>query len=258
LAVLDLESTGLNPRYDRIVEVAVVKVHPDGRQEEYLRRVNPERPISSGALEVHGITDADVADAPAFRDIAGELFGFLRGCDLAGFGILTFDLPLLAAEFARVGITLDPRTRVVDSKNVFHKKEPRTLSAALSFYCGTEHDEAHAALGDAKATYEVLVAQMDRYPDLPADVGALAEYCNPTVPDAVDPDGRLKWAGGEIIVNFGQKTGISLRELAENEPGYLRWILNKDFSPEVKAVVRDALDGKYPEPPGRQEEGEPT
>jgi len=249
LAVLDLESTGLNPRYDRIVEIAVLKVMPDGTQCEYERRVNPERPIPRDAMAVHGITDADVATAPTFRDIAGEVCNFLRGCDLAGFSIRGFDLTLLAAELARVGAQLEPGVRVVDAKTVFHKREPRTLSAALRFYCGGDHTDAHSALGDVRATLAVIEGQLAHYPDLPNTVAELDAYCNPAVAGGLDPDGRLKWADGEVVINFGQKSGLSLRSLCENEPGYLRWILSKDFNDQVKAVVRDALAGRFPQAP---------
>ena len=220
LVVIDLESTGLNPRYDRIVEVGALKVMPDGSRETYVQRVNPERPIPSAASAVHRITDEDVADAPAFRDIASQLFSFIRNCDLGGFNILGYDLPMLVAEFNRAGLQLDERQiKVIDAKVIFHKHEPRTLEAALNFYCQREHEDAHAALSDVLATYDVIEAQLGRYDDLPHDVKNLDEYCNPADESAVDRNGRL------------------------------RWILNKDFPEDVKSIVRDAMRGRFPTPP---------
>jgi len=249
LVVLDLESTGLNPRYDRIVEVAALKLHPDGRRERFHRRVNPQRPMPPAAASVHGLTDAVLAKEPPFVSVAGELIGFLRGADLAGFGIAQFDLPLLRAEFARVGVTLaETDLRVVDAKVIYHRKEPRTLAAALRFYCNEEHADAHSAEADVRATLSVIEGQLARYPDLPRSVSELDRYCQPDREGAVDREGRLKWSAGEVVVNFGQKSGVLLRELAEREPKYLQWMLNRDFSPEVKAIVRDALNGKFPEP----------
>ena len=246
MVVRDLESTGLNPRYDRIIEVGAVKIHPDGRRESYEQRVNPERPIPAAAVAVHGIRQEDLAGEPTFRDIAGALGRFLRGADLAGFGIRQFDLPLLQSEFARVGIEIDPSTyRIVDAKTIFHKREPRTLEAALHFYCSDAHPEAHSAMGDALATAAVLEGQLERYPDLPQNIEALDALCYPRDPDAVDPDGKLRWSDDEVIIDFGQKRGQSLRELAMHEPSYLRWILNKDFSEDVKRVIGLALEGKF-------------
>lgn len=246
LVILDFEATGLNPRYDRIVEIGALKVHPDGRRETYEQRINPERPIPPQAMAVHGIRDADVAAAPTFGDIADRLHDFLRGCDLAGFGIEQYDLPLLKAEFGRVGIHFDARgNHVIDAKTIFHKKEPRDLSAALDFYCGKRHDGAHSAMDDVNATFDVLQQQTLHYDDLPRDADGLARFCNPPDADAVDPEGRLRWAGDEIVLAFGQKRGLSLRQLMREEPGYLKWILKKDFSDDVKSVVRDALAGRF-------------
>lgn len=252
LVVIDLETTGVNFRYDRIIEIGAVKLHPDGRREVFERRVNPERPIPMEAQNIHGISDEDVEDKLPFHGVAGELLRFLIGCDIAGFGVQRFDIPMLAAEFSRVGIEFpDKDTRVVDAQIIFHQREPRTLSAALKLYCDKSHDDAHSALADVEATLDVLQGQLTYYGDLPTDVDALAAICNPDAADQLDREGKLKWSGDDILIAFGQKSGQSLRDLVHGEPGYLKWMLKKDFSPEVKTIVENALNGNFPRPPGR-------
>ncbi len=254
LVVLDLETTGVNYRYDRIVEIGAVKIYPDGRRETFDRRINPERLIPIEAIRIHGISDADVEDAPPFHAIAGELLRFLRGCDIAGFGVQRFDLPMLAAEFNRVGVVFpDPGVRVVDAQIIFHKREPRTLGAALELYCGKSHEDAHSALADVLATLDVLDGQLQRYPDLPHDLQALALYCNPEDNTLLDRDGKLRWSGDEVVIGFGQKAGMALRELATHEPAYLRWMLKREFSQEVKTIVQNALNGQFPKPEASNE-----
>lgn len=247
LVALDLETTGTNVGRDRIVEFAAVKIRPNGERERLVIRINPERSIPPEATAVHGITDEDVAGAPTFADVAAQLYEFLNGCDLAGFGIVRFDVPLLTTEFRRVGVELDrARTRLVDAQIIYHLREPRNLTAALAFYCGRDLANAHSAEADALAAWDVLQGQLAKYPDLPHSVEDLDQFCNPRDPDAVDPDGKLRWSAGQVVLTFGQKAGMSLRELAETEPSYLRWILNKDFSPEVKKLAENALGGVFP------------
>lgn len=247
VVVLDLETTGVNHRYDRIIEIGAVKIHPDGREQVFERRVNPERPIPPESQGIHGISDEDVEDELPFHGVAGELLRFLRGCDICGFGVQRFDIPMLAAEFSRVGVVFpDEGTQVVDAQVIFHKREPRTLSAALELYCGREHEDAHSALADARASIEVLEGQLAHYGDLPRDVSSLAAFCAEENADNVDREGKLKWSGDEVIIAFGQKAGIPLRDMAESEPGYLRWMLKRDFSPEVKTIVQNALSGTFP------------
>ena len=247
LVVFDLETTGINPRNDRIVEFAAIKVLPDGSEESLTLRINPEQPIPAEATAIHGISDADVAEAPTFRKAARQVLDFLSGCDLSGFNIIRFDVPLLCQEFRRVNIEFDiSKIRMIDAQRIYHMREPRTLAAALNFYCGQSHDNAHSAEADTRATLNVLEAQLQKYSDLPRDVSELDAICNPRDPEALDNEGKLKWRDNEVIIAFGQKNGIPLRKMANTEPGYLRWMLNKDFSPEVKAIVRDALEGKFP------------
>jgi DNA polymerase-3 subunit epsilon len=254
LAFLDLETTGVNPRLDRIVEIAVVKLRPDGGRETWKRRINPQRPIPAAVTAIHGIRDADVATAPTFAEIAFDLQRFLGGCDLAGFGIIRFDVPLLAEEFRRVNVEFPPpEAKQVDVQRIYHQREPRTLSAALKFYRGRDHVGAHGAEADVLATIDVLEGQFGMYADLARDVDGLAAVGQPPKDDVIDAGGRLRWNGDEVVVNFGQKNGTSLRELAANEANYLRWMLNKDFPADVKKIVKDALEGRFPQrtPPAK-------
>ncbi len=252
LVVLDIESTGINPRQDRLIDLALVTVHPDGRREERTFRVNPEIPIPPEATAIHHITNADVVGAPTFRQAAPRILEALAGCDLAGFNIARFDLPMLAEEFARAGVAFDvDGRRVVDVQRIFHKKEPRDLSAALAFYCGELHLGAHGAEADARATAAVLDAQLATYPDLPRTVEALDQFCNPPRdPSWADRAGKLKWVGGELRINFGTANfGQPLKDLARANPKFLLWILKSDFPADTKQIVAGILEGRFPAPP---------
>jgi len=260
LAVLDIESTGINPRMDRIIDLAIVKLFPDGRREQHVFRVNPEIPIPAETTAIHRITNADVAHAPPFRQKAAEILAILEDCDLGGFGIARFDLPMLAEEFARAGFAFDPDSRrVVDAQRIYHKKEPRDLSAAVTFYCGTMHLGAHGAEADALATLEVLEAQLQKYGDLPHSPEELDKYCNPPRnPAWADRAGKLIWQNGELLINFGVKNiGQKIKDLARDNPKFLLWILKSDFPSDTKRIVADALEGSFPAPPAAKEaEGE--
>jgi len=249
LVVFDLETTGQFPNEDRIVEIACLKLRPDGKRESLVRRVNPNRPIAVDATRVHGIRDEDVADAPSFEMIADELELFLRGCDLAGFNLTAFDLPLLRLEFERAG-RLFPAdgTRVVDAYSIFVQREQRNLSAALAFYCGREHKGAHGAEADVLATADVLLAQVERYADLPLDVAGLHDLCVDS--RYVDPARKFAWRDGEAVLNFSKLKGRPLRWLAKEERGFLEWIVKSDFQPETKHIAREALGGRFPQAPG--------
>lgn len=242
LVVFDTETTGTNPRTDRIIEIACVKIHPDGRREEWVRRVNPRQPIPPASTAIHGIGDGDVRDAPTFRDVAPELARFLEGCDLAGFNITGFDLPVLRAEFLRAGVPFPVADRrLVDAQRIFFAREPRHLSAAARFYRGLEHGGAHSALADAVMTLEVIAGQLERYADLPRSVGELHElYCAGLDQD-LDPEGRFRLVRGEPTVNFGKNRGRKLKDISREEPGFLRWILKGDFSEPVKDIARRYL-----------------
>ena len=250
IAFFDIESTGTNIRTDRIVDLAVVKVHPDGKRETHTFRVNPGMPIPIEASRVHGIYDADVKDAPSFKAVARQIAAVLEGCDLGGYNLLRFDIPMLCEEFNRAEVPFSAEgRRVIDAQRIFHQREPRDLSAALMFYTGKKHEGAHGALDDVVATIDVLEGQYERYADLPKDVTVLSEYCNPKKPGWADSTGKLKWVAGELTINFGSKQGAKLRDLATMEPGYLRWMIEKNFPRDTTELVSNALKGKYPEPP---------
>lgn len=242
LVVFDTETTGTNSRSDRIVEIACVKIHPDGRREDFERRLNPGIPIPAGSTAIHGITDADVAGAPRFRDIAAELVAYLEGCDLAGYNIAGFDLPVLRAEFLRVGVPFEVTDRrLVDAQRIFFAREPRHLAAAARFYCQSDHDGAHGARADAEMTLRVLVGQLERYAELPRSVGELHDQFCAGIDQDIDPEGRFRLVNGEPTVNFGKNRGRLLKDISREEPGFLRWILKGDFSEPVKSVARKYL-----------------
>ena len=251
LAALDLETTGTTPSSDRIVEISILRLALDGTEKLLRRRVNPQVPIPAGATAVHGITDSDVASEPTFAELTEEIEDFLEGCDLAGFNMTRFDLPMLEAEFQRAGVDFSRQGRsVVDAMAIFHKMEPRDLAAAARFYLGRPMPEVHTSETDVRATLDVLSAQVQRYADLPDDIEALHEFCNPVDPDWIDPEGKFVWAGGVATIAFGGHKGRALEDLAaEPEPNYLHWMLSKDFSPEVMQIVRNALDGRFPTRP---------
>lgn len=246
LAFFDLETTGLSTSHDRIIELAVLRISPNGDVLERVRRFNPEMPISPGAMAVHGITDEDLADEPPFRARAKSLFQLLEPCDLAGFNVRRFDLPMLVNEFKRAGLEFDIRSRkVLDMKMIFHREEPRDLSAAARFYLDREHEDAHEALGDIRTTAAVLVAQLERYPHLPRNVQELNAYCDEVGPIETELDRWFRTEDGERVFRRGKHDSRALSEVAATEPDYLHWMLNAtDMDDEVKAVVREALDAQ--------------
>ena len=226
VAFLDLETTGLATSSDRIVELAVVQLSPEGDVREGVRRFNPGIPIPPDATAIHGITDADVADAPPFSARARSLADLLDPCDLAGFNLRRFDLPMLVAEFKRAGVSFHPtRRRLIDVQTIFHREEPRNLSAAAKFYLGREHDEAHTALGDTRTTAAVFSAQLRRYAHLPRELDALHAYCDEVAPYRTELD---RWFGGKpgaYVFRRGKHRGRALAEIANSEPDYLEWML---------------------------------
>ncbi len=251
LVVFDIESTGVSPRKDRIIELAAIKLMPDGEEISKCWLMNPGVPIPPETTAIHGISDEIVKDCPTFADKAEEIFEFFHGCDLSGFNADRFDIPCLEEEFARVGMAFAPSARKhVDVQRIYHKKEPRDLSAAVRFYLGRNHDGAHGAEADTRATLEVLKAQMAKYSDLPATVDEMDEYLVPHDPMNADRAGTLRWKDGELTINFGKKKGESLKKLLLNEPNYLKWILKGDFDTEVRMIIKDLLDnGRLPPAP---------
>lgn len=251
LAIFDIESTGTDRRNDRIVDLALVILHPDGRRETRQFRVNPEMPIPAEATAVHGIRDADVQACPRFREIAPQVLELLKDCDLGGYNVASFDIPMLQEEFQRAGISFSTKGRfILDAQRIYHRREPRDLTAALAFYCGEPHAGAHGALADAEATLRVLAGQFRRYPDLPQTLEELDAYCNPQPPSAVDRAGKLRWCGGEIMLTIGKHKGAKLKDVVQRDRGFIQWIVNnKSFPPDTREILQDALNGVYPPPP---------
>lgn len=242
LVFFDLETTGVDPFNDRIVQIGAVKYMPDGSHEEKEWLINPAIPIPKVVSDIHGITDDMVKDAPLLGDVAEELEVLFGGADLGGYNVRNFDVPMLQAEFNRIGLSLDMEDiKMVDAMQIFRIKEPRTLTAAYKKYCGKDLVDAHSAIVDIKASVEVFEGQMKIYDDLPTSVEELHEYCFPTDPNAYDAEGKLKFFGKVLTINFGKNKGKPLQELALRDPGYLEWILNGSFSDKVKGAVREAL-----------------
>jgi DNA polymerase-3 subunit epsilon len=235
----DLETTGINIAKDRVVEIAILKVFPNGNKESKTWLVNPEVKIPQESSEIHGITDEKVANEPTFKELAASINEMIAGCDLAGFNSNRFDIPLLAEELMRAGIDFDMNDRkAVDVQVIFHKKEQRTLSAGYQFYCGKELVGAHGAEADTNATYEILLAQLDRYTDIENTVAALSEYST---------HGKRADFAGFILMNdkdqeifsFGKYKGRTVEEVFKENPGYNAWIQNADFPLYTKKVLRE-------------------
>jgi DNA polymerase-3 subunit epsilon len=237
LVILDLETTGVNIAADRIVEFSALKVSPGGAEEWLTLRLNPGIPISPEATRVHGISDADVANEPHFKDVAKKIAAFLEGCDLAGFNSMKFDIPILSEEFLRVNVDFNPaRHRYVDVQVIFHKKEQRTLSAAYRFYCNLELENAHSSKADTAATYEILKAQLDRYPDLENDIDKLSAFS--AFNNNADLAGRIVFnEQGQEVFNFGKHKGKPVEQVFKEEPSYYSWMMNGDFPLNTKQVI---------------------
>ncbi len=233
----DLETTGTNIASDRIVEISYHKVSPNGREETKTIRVNPGMPIPKAASDIHGITDADVADCPMFKAVAKEIARDIEGCDLAGYNSNRFDIPLLAEELLRADVDIDlMKRKFVDVQVIFHKMEARTLLAAYKFYCDKDLVGAHGAEADTLATYEVLQAQLDHYPELKNDVEYLSKFT--TQNNNVDFAGRMIYNDkGEEIINFGKHKGKKVVDVLKEDVGYYGWMMNSDFSLHTKKVL---------------------
>lgn len=238
LVFFDLETTGTNTTKDRIVEISILKVFPNGKQEIKTKRINPEMPIPKESSDIHGIFDEDVKDAPTFRQVAKSLADQIEGCDLAGFNSSRFDIPLLAEEFLRVGMDVDfSKKKLIDVQIIFHKKEQRTLEAAYRFYCDRTLEDAHSAEADTLATFEVLKAQLDKYDDLPNDMAKLAEEYS-FFNDNVDLAGRIIRNGNGIeVFNFGKHKGKAVSEVLRTEPSFYAWMMDADFPMNTKQAL---------------------
>ncbi|WP_396177045.1 exonuclease domain-containing protein [Flavobacterium sp.] len=237
ICFFDLETTGINVTNDRIVEIAIFKVYPNGNKESKTWLVNPTIPIPAETTAVHGITDEKVANEPTFAQLASTVYNMIKDSDLAGFNSDRFDIPLLAEELLRAGVDFDMKNRVaVDIQTIFHKKEERTLSAAYKFYCGETLENAHSAEADTMATYEILKSQLERYEDLPREMKSLSEYT--TRKKTADFAGFIVIdKDGEEAFSFGKHKGKKVNDVLDAEPGYFSWLQNADFPLYTKKVL---------------------
>jgi DNA polymerase-3 subunit epsilon len=244
LAIFDLETTGINITSDRIVEIAIIKVYPDGTEERYCQRVNPQMPIPKNISEIHGIYEEDILNEPTFTEIAETVVAFIGESDLAGYNSNKFDIPVLAEELMRVGSTFDiSKRKFVDVQNIFHKMEQRTLAAAYQFYCKKDIEKAHNALYDAQATWDVLKAQVERYEDLTNDISFLSEFSKAGNFNLLDFAGRLAIdEDGNAIYNFGKHKGKTIKQVSLIEPGYYGWMLDADFPLYTKQCLRKEME----------------
>lgn len=244
LAIFDLEATGLDVTNDRIVEIAILRVDVDGTTHEFSSKVNPLIPIPEEVSLIHGIYDADVANEKSFAELTPEIIEFLQDADLAGYNSNKFDIPLLAEEFLRAGSDFDISSRKqVDVQNIFHKMEQRTLVAAYAFYCNKELNNAHQAMADVTATWEVLKAQLEKYDNLEGNVEFLADFTRVGNFDLLDFAGRIAVnERGEAIYNFGKHKGKTVREVSDIEPGYYGWMLDANFPLYTKQVLRKEME----------------
>jgi DNA polymerase-3 subunit epsilon len=234
---IDIEGTGLNVGSDRIVEIALLKIYPNGNKESKVFRINPTIPIPAEVSKIHGIYDKDVAESPTFKEVARDINSFLGGCDLAGYNSNKYDIPILIEELTRAEVFFDLSGRkLIDVQNIFHKMEQRTLSAAYNFYCNKILENAHSAEADTDATYEVLIAQLEKYDSLKNDIDFLSQFSSIT--KNVDLAGRIIFnEKGEEVFNFGKYKGKLVLEIFEKEPSYYDWIIKGDFSTNTKTVV---------------------
>lgn len=237
ICFFDLETTGINITTDRIVEIAIFKVYPNGNKESKTWLVNPTIPIPAETTAIHGISNKKVASEPTFAELASAVYNMIKDSDLAGFNSDRFDIPLLAEELLRAGVDFDMKNRVsVDIQTIFHKKEERTLGAAYKFYCGETLENAHSAEADTMATYEILKSQFDRYDDLPQDMKSLSEYT--TRKKTADFAGFIIIdKDGDEAFSFGKNKGKKVNDVLETEPGYFSWIQNADFPLYTKKVL---------------------
>ena len=238
IVFFDLETTGVNAIHDRIVEISYIKVFPDGNEESKTLRINPERHIPEQSSAIHGIYDEDVKDCPTFKQVARDIAAIFVNSDIAGFNSNYFDVPMLVEEMLRAGIEFDiTKCRLIDVQNIYHKLEQRTLSAAYKFYCGKNLEDAHSAQADTRATYEVLKAQLDKYPDkLNNDVQFLSSFSK--MNDNVDFAGRIIYNDKHIpVFNFGKYKGQSVEDVLARDPGYYGWMMQGDFPQNTKQVL---------------------
>ena len=247
IVVLDLEATGTWVEKDKIIEIAMIKCLANGSRQTFQKKVNPGIPIPRVVIDLTGISDDDVKSCPFFKDIASEIIEFLSNCDFAGFNIERFDLPLLEREMFEVGQKLEWQKRnIYDSQKIYHLNEKRDLTAAYKFYCNKELNNAHSALADTEATLEILQAQAIKYGE-GKSLESLGRFNYQSKSEYYDADRKFRWWNGKLYMMFGKYARqYSLQDLVKKDRGYLDWIVSADFSDEVKELVQNALNGKFP------------
>ncbi len=246
LVVFDLETTGLSVNLDRVVEIAYLKIMPDGAILKGDLLLNPEINISAEASAIHGISDEQIKDQPTFKVKAGELWEIFNDCYYSGFNVMAFDLPMLKREFLRAGFDFDySKAKIIDAKVIYHFMEPRTLAAAYKFYCKKEHVEAHNALADVEVTAKILTSQLKKYKEI-RDWDFIYKIHHSSDSRFVDNDRKFYWRSGQAYFSFSKYKDRPLYEIAEQDPSFLNWILSADFSPETKEIIRKALEGEMP------------
>ena len=251
LVILDLETTGTWVEKDKIVEIGLIKLMPDGTKLDYIKRVNPGMPIPPNVTLIINIADADVKDKPRFKEIAEEALAFLGDSDLGGFNILRFDLPLLEREFYEAKLNFHWRDRnIYDAQKIYHIHEKRDLMAAYFLYCGKKLENAHSALSDAEATVDILDAQVGQYGSTELGIESLKDIDYERSSDYFDKERKFCWWNGQLYPTFGKHGKKKhIKDIAKEDREYLEWILTKDFDNEVKAMIQKVLDGQFPEPP---------
>ena len=241
VAFIDLETTGINLVTDKIVEIAIIKILPDGTRQVKRRLVNPQMPIPQNVIAIHGITDEMVKDAPTFKQIANEIKQFLDGCDIGGYNSNRFDIPMLIEEFLRCNLLFSTEGRkLIDVQKIFHQMEQRTLGAAYKFYCEKELIGAHGAEIDATATYEILEAQIERYPNLGNTTESICKICGED--DLVDFSRRLIKVNGVETYNFGKHKGKAITEVMRIEPQYYDWVMRGEFTLHTKQKLTEIVN----------------
>jgi DNA polymerase-3 subunit epsilon len=248
LAFFDIEATGTDPLSDRIVEIFILKVNPDASRTTYVQRINPATRIPSEVIAIHGITNEDVKLCPFFSEVAPKISEFLGDSDFGGYNLVEYDVKILTKEFERAGVEFTAAGRkIVDAFKIFQKNERRDLSAAYRFYCDRELKGAHGAQADVMATYEVFMAQLQKYSHLPRDIGGLHDYCNAPDERFVDSDRKFYWRDGRAYFSFGKYKSKALEQVVKDDPDYIEWIVRKgEFTQEVIDICWKALRGTFP------------
>ncbi|MBI3547768.1 MAG: 3'-5' exonuclease [Elusimicrobia bacterium] len=253
IVFLDFEATGTDTTRDRIVQIAMIRLSPDGTRRTFDSLVDPDVSIPAEATAIHHITQDMVRSSPKFKDLALKILEFMLDADVGGFGIARYDLPLMACEFKRAGLAFDLAGRkVVDALLIFHRMEPRTLGAAMQFYCGRPIANAHDARADTEASLDVFIAQVERYqgqdgkPALPAELAGISDFCTLVDPKHVDTRGKFVWRHGSAAFNFGKYQTRALEEVVKQDRPYVQWLADGGGAGEVAEICARALRGEFP------------